>query len=296
MIVETAYLLYLPEHYADDTIKRWPLLLFLHGSGESGHDIEKVKAHGPPQLIEKGKRFPFMVVSPQSELPSGWDVQNLYKLLQLIKKTYRVDEDRVYATGLSMGGFGTWELAMKHPGEFAAIAPVCGGGDTADAWKLRNVPVWCFHGALDNVVPIAGSENMVKATARYNPLVRFTIYPDKNHNSWDTTYNTSDTLYNWLLAQKKYRYKETMVSPTVLKKYEGKYIGPDNDTVIIFVSKTGLTALPGRDTVRLKTAGENLFFLQPDKNMDIRFVAEGNRITSFWFMGDRKLIYRRLKL
>ncbi|MBD0298201.1 MAG: prolyl oligopeptidase family serine peptidase, partial [Flavisolibacter sp.] len=279
----------------DDTTKRWPLLLFLHGSGESGHDIQKVIVHGPPKLIEGGKRFPFLVVSPQSDVPSGWDVENLHKLLQVVKKTYRVDYDRIYVTGLSMGGFGTWALAMKYPDEFAAIAPVCGGGDTANAWKLRNIPVWCFHGALDNVVPVAGSENMVKATARLNPAVRFTVYPDKNHNSWDTTYNTSDSLYNWLLAQKKFRYKVVTVNPAVLKKYEGKYVGPDNDTVKIIASEKGLTAIPGKDTVLLKTAGENLFFLHPEKNMDIRFVGTGKMITSFWFMGDRKLFYRRMK-
>ncbi|MBD0286133.1 MAG: prolyl oligopeptidase family serine peptidase [Flavisolibacter sp.] len=295
MVVETDYLLYLPDHYQDDTTKRWPLLLFLHGSGESGHDIQKVKVHGPPKLIEGGKRFPFLVVSPQSDVPSGWDVENLHKLLQVVKKTYRVDYDRIYVTGLSMGGFGTWALAMKYPDEFAAIAPVCGGGDTANAWKLRNIPVWCFHGALDNVVPVAGSENMVKATARLNPAVRFTVYPDKNHNSWDTTYNTSDSLYNWLLAQKKFRYKEVTVNPAVLKKYEGKYVGPDNDTVKIIASEKGLTAIPGKDTVLLKIAGENLFFLHPEKNMDIRFVGTGKMITSFWFMGDRKLFYRRMK-
>lgn len=295
MVVETKYLLYLPDHYADDATKQWPLLIFLHGSGESGSDIEKVKFHGPPQLIEQGKKFPFIVVSPQSDVPNGWDIDNLYKLLQNIKKTYRVDEQRIYLTGLSMGGYGTWVLAMKHPEEFAAIAPVCGGGDTSNAWKLRNIPVWCFHGALDNVVPIAGSENMVKAASRYNPNVRFTVYPDKNHNSWDTTYNTSDTLYNWLLAQSKFKYKEAKVNPTIFKKYEGIYVGPDRDTVKIVASQNGLMAFPGKDTVSLKAAGENLFFLQADRPMDIRFTVDRNGIASFYFMGDRKLLYQKIR-
>jgi predicted peptidase len=108
LVTETPYLLYLPTAYNTDTLKRWPLLLFLHGSGESGYDVNKVKAHGPPQLVEQGKQFPFIVVSPQSEVPSGWDVDQLYKLLQGVKKNYRVDADRIYLTGLSMGGFGTW--------------------------------------------------------------------------------------------------------------------------------------------------------------------------------------------
>lgn len=295
MVAETQYLLYLPDHYNNDTIQKWPLLLFLHGSGESGSDIQKLKLHGPPQLIEQGKKFPFIVVSPQSDVPTGWDIDNLYKLLQQVKRSYRIDDQRIYLTGLSMGGFGTWALAMKHPEEFAAIAPVCGGGDTANAWKLRNIPVWCFHGALDNVVPIAGSENMVKATSRFNNNVRFTIYADKNHDSWDTTYNTNDSLYDWLLQQKKFVYAETKVSPAVLQKYAGTYVGPDKDTVKMIVNYKGLTAIPGKDTVALKIAGENLFFLQADRPMDIRFIKDGKGINSFCFMGDRKLIYQRIK-
>jgi dienelactone hydrolase len=295
MAVETEYLLYLPDHYNDETSRKWPLLFFLHGSGESGSDIQKVKLHGPPQLIEQGKKYPFIVVSPQSPVPSGWDIDNLYKLLQQVKQAYRVDNQRIYLTGLSMGGFGTWALAMKHPEEFAAIAPICGGGDTSDAWKLRNIPVWCFHGALDNVVPIAGSENMVRATSRFNSNVRFTVYPDKNHNSWDTTYNTNDSLYDWLLRQKKFSYKEIKVDPARFKKYEGTYVGPDKDTVKMIVTDKGLTAIPPHDTVVLRPASENLFFLQADRPMDIRFINNGKGKMSFWFMGDRKLIYERIR-
>jgi len=295
LITETPYLLYLPTAYNTDTLKRWPLLLFLHGSGESGYDVNKVKAHGPPQLVEQGKQFPFIVVSPQSEVPSGWDVDQLYKLLQGVKKNYRVDADRIYLTGLSMGGFGTWALAMKHPEEFAAIAPVCGGGDTSNAWKIRNIPVWCFHGALDDIVPIAGSQNMVKATGRWNPKVRFTVYADKNHNSWDTTYNTNDALYNWLLAQKKFRYKEVKLSNAPLKKYEGMYVGENHDTAKLMVTSRGLIAIHARDTVVLKPASDNLFFLAPDRNMDFRFATGKNSTDGFWFLGERKLFYQRVQ-
>ena len=295
LVVETGYLLYLPNTYATDTTKQWPLLLFLHGSGESGHDMEKVKLHGPPQLIAQGKSFPFIVVSPQSDVPSGWDTDNLYKLLAQVKKTYRVDRQRIYLTGLSMGGFGTWALAMKHPEEFAAIAPVCGGGDSANAWKLRNTPVWCFHGALDYVVPLAGSANMVNATKRYNPSVRFTVYPDKAHNSWDTTYNSNDSLYDWLLAQKKFLYKEQPVSNAELKKYEGAYVSSDGDTVQMAVTPNGLVAIPGRDTVPLKRGGENLFFIQDDKAMDIRFGTTKDTVDSFVFYGDRQVFYHKTK-
>lgn len=243
-VQETRYFLSLPEHYNDDTSIRWPLVLFLHGSGESGHDIQKVKAHGPPQLVDQGKKFPFILVSPQADVPNGWDIDMLYKLLQHVKKIYRVDNQKVYLTGLSMGGFGTWALAMKYQDEFAAIAPVCGGGDTSNAWKIRNIPVWCFHGAKDDVVPPSNSINLVNAARRYNSFVRFTLYPDANHNSWDTTYN-NDSLYIWMLAQTKFIYKEKPLDISLLKKYEGRYTGPDGDTVLITASKEGLIARPG---------------------------------------------------
>jgi predicted esterase len=292
-VQETEYLLSLPENYKADSTQRWPLVLFLHGSGESGHDLQKVKAHGPPELADKGRKFPFVLVSPQSDKPSGWDTEMLYKLLQDIKRKYRIDNDRVYLTGLSMGGFGTWALAMKYPDEFAAIAPICGGGDTATAWKMRNIPVWCFHGAKDDVVPPAGSINLVNASSRYNPSVRFTLYPDANHNSWDLTYN-NDSLYIWMMAQRKHYYKEVEPELSLLKNYEGLYKGPDGDTVKLYIANNRLMARPGHDTIVLKAAAANLFFLDAGKNMDIRFAGSKGKASEFVFLGDRKLVYRRI--
>ncbi len=293
-IQEINYLLYLPKGYADDTTTRWPLLLFLHGSGESGYDLQKVKAHGPPELADKGKQFPFIIVSPQSEVPSGWDTEALHRLLAYVKKKFRVNDKKVYLTGLSMGGFGTWALAMKYPDEFAALAPVCGGGDTTNAWKLRNIPVWCFHGAKDDVVLPASSENMVKAAGRYNKNIRFTLYPDANHNSWDATY-TNDSVYTWLLAQTKFNYTPKAVAFSILKTYEGFYAGPDKDTVQIIVADNGLTAKPGKETVPLKSADSNLFYIEADKNMDIRFTYANNKVDGLLFLGDRRLLYKKFK-
>ncbi|HEY0678587.1 MAG TPA: prolyl oligopeptidase family serine peptidase [Chitinophagaceae bacterium] len=295
IITETNYLLYLPNSYKNDTSKRWPLLIFLHGSGESGNDINKVKTHGPPRLIEEGKQFPFIVVSPQSDVPSGWDVDQLYKLLQQVKKNYRVDQERIYLTGLSMGGYGTWELAIKHPEEFAALAPICGGGDTSGTWRIRNIPVWGFHGKLDKSVPLFRGENMVKATSRWNRNVRFTVYPNKEHNSWDTAYNTNDSLYDWLLTHKKFRYTEVPVSNAVLQKYHGTYIGQDRDTVKIITRNNELIAITPDGEVVLKPGGVDMFYLNPDKPMDIRFISEKNGISSFIFFGDRKLLYGKVR-
>lgn len=292
MVTETRYLLSLPEAYSKDSSVRWPLVLFLHGSGESGQDIEKVKAHGLPELISKGRKFPFILVSPQSDVPTGWDVENLYRLIAHVKKTYRVDDNRIYGTGLSMGGFGIWALAMKYPDLFAAIAPVCGGGDTADAWKIRNIPAWVFQGAKDSTVPISSSINMVNASRRFGAPVHFTVYPTIGHSSWDSAYH-KDSLYDWLLAQQKHRYVEKKI-PADLKRYQGVYAGPDGDTVKISLMAGKLTAFPGKDTVPLASAADNLFFIRSDRNMDIRFNVVAGKSRSFWFLGDRKLLYMRI--
>ena len=197
--VKMKYLLFLPEGYEGDKEKRWPLMLFLHGAGESGDDLAKVKAHGPPKLVESKKDFPFVVVSPQSP-GRGWNPDTLFALIEDIKKSYRVDADRVYLTGLSMGGYGSWALSAAHPEVFAAIAPICGGGNPKDASKIKDLPIWVFHGAKDSTVPLARSEEMVKALKEAGAgEVKFTVYPEAGHDSWTETYNNAE-LYKWLLG------------------------------------------------------------------------------------------------
>ncbi|HEV3166171.1 MAG TPA: prolyl oligopeptidase family serine peptidase [Isosphaeraceae bacterium] len=198
--VKLKYLLYLPEGY-ESSEKSWPLVLFLHGAGESGDDLSKVKRNGPPKLIESGKAYPFIVVSPQSP-GMGWNAEALNALIDELGSQYRVDKGRVYLTGLSMGGFGTWSLAAAHPEKFAAIVPICGGGRPTDASKLKNLPIWVFHGAKDNTVPIARSEDMVKALKDAGADVKFTIYPEAGHDSWTETYNNEE-VYSWLLSHKR---------------------------------------------------------------------------------------------
>ncbi len=289
----TNYLLYLPENYGKDTAARWPLLLFLHGSGESGTDVSRVALHGPPELVKNGKKFPFILLSPQSDKPSGWNTDMLYKLLQEIKQRYHIDPDRIYLSGLSMGGYGTWQLAMEHPEEFAAIAPVCAGGDTSNTWKIHNIPVWAFHGADDDVVLPVYGRNMTAAASRYNKNVRFTLYQNTNHNSWDTTYR-NDSLYTWLLAQSKFSFREMPVSSTELKSYEGTFIS-ERDTVKMKVSEDGLTAYPRNKPVLLKYGGNDMFFVKPGMNVEVRFQKINGTISGFLLLSDEKLFYRKLK-
>jgi len=289
------YLLYLPDGYQQDSSKSWPLMIFLHGSGERGNDLEKIKVHGPPKLIEQGKKFPFIVVSPQAD-QGGWDARELYNLLQECKHAYRVDPDRVYLTGLSMGGFGTWDLAIKHPEEFAAIVPICGGGDTAEIWKLRNMPVWCFHGAKDSSVPIAMEQKMIRALQNYNPSVRFTVYPEAGHDSWTATYN-NDSLYQWLLLQKKFRYEQAAINPSLLKEYAGNYAGPENDTVVIRVDNNKLFATTRNNrSFELKPASSTVFFIEQKGPVDIQFSKDAKgKVTGFIVYENKRMEYKRLK-
>ncbi|MCX7003531.1 MAG: prolyl oligopeptidase family serine peptidase [bacterium] len=200
--IDLDYLLFLPHGYAATTNQSWPMILFLHGSGERGKDLSKVKIYGPPKRAEAETNFPFIVVSPQCPAEQWWDADALYALVQTIIKTYRVDTNRLYLTGLSMGGFGTWNMAMAYPRLFAAIAPVCGGGDAAKAATVRHIPVWVFHGADDPAVPVQRSEQMVAALQQAGGDVRFTRYEKTGHDSWTKAYNDPE-LYTWFLQHRK---------------------------------------------------------------------------------------------
>jgi len=194
------YLLFLPESY-HDSVKAWPMIVFLHGSGESGNNLELVKKHGPPKIVENKPDFPFIVLSPQSAL-GGWDASALVGLVDNIAATYRVDRDRIYLTGLSMGGYGTWALAAAYPDRFAAIVPICGGGYPHNAERLASLPTWVFHGAKDESVPIRRSRQMVDALRAVGADVTFTIDEEAGHDSWTAAYD-NPKLYDWLLEHKR---------------------------------------------------------------------------------------------
>ena len=207
--VRLPYLLFLPKGYAKSRRRKWPLIMFLHGMGERGDDLNLIKKHGLPKILEEKEDFEFIVVSPQCPLDSVWDLEAaaLNALLDDIAAGYAIDASRIYLTGLSMGGFGTWRLAIAHPERFAAIAPICGGlqshvGLEDKIAVLKGVPVWAFHGAMDRVVPLAESAVLVHALKSFGGDVRFTIYPDAEHDSWTETYNNPE-LYAWFLSHKR---------------------------------------------------------------------------------------------
>jgi predicted peptidase len=199
MTREIKYLLYTPSDY--DGAKPFPLLIFLHGMGERGDDLDLVKKHGPPKEIEGGRELPFIVASPQTRLGDQWSSSTVVWLVDDLKSKLNIDSDRVYLTGLSMGGYGTWETAIKHPDLFAAIVPICGRGDPSRADAIKSIPTWIFHGAKDQIVPIEHSRNMYEALKQYGN-VKFTVYPEAEHDSWTETY-MSPKLYEWMLMQKR---------------------------------------------------------------------------------------------
>jgi len=198
--LELNYILQLPNNQKD----KFPLMVFLHGSGERGTDLELVKNHSPftfQHLITS----PIAILAPQCPENVWWDTEALYQLVVEISKKYNVDKSRIYLTGLSMGGWGTWKLAEEHPEMFAAVAPVCAPIDRMmlfNAEKLKDTPVKIYHGALDDVVSPTQSIDIYQKLKETNKTVELIIFPNDNHNSWDSTYSNPQ-FYEWLLAQHK---------------------------------------------------------------------------------------------
>lgn len=198
------YYLYYPEDYQMKEGKKFPLLLFLHGGGESGNSLGKVKRNGPPKLIAQGRQFPFLILAPQN--PYGkkwWNTRAVMQLLDTIVANNRVDTNRIYLTGLSRGGGAAWELAVQYPDTFAAMAVVCGMTPVPyAAWINRDMPIWVFHGEEDESIPISESETMVNRLKEMGYDVKFTRYPGVGHDSWVKAYNT-DALYEWFMEQER---------------------------------------------------------------------------------------------
>lgn len=195
--------LYLPKRYATAE-EKLPLIIYLHGSSRRGRDIEQVKANGLPPVLDLKDDFDFVVASPQALSNYPWQVSwrpdDLILLLDHLLANYEIDPDRVYLTGLSMGGYGTWACIAKHPDRFAAAVPICGGGHPDLGEKIGDLPIWAFHGDDDFVVPVERSIEMVEAVNSAGGRARLTRYPGVGHDSYTQTYANPE-LYEWLLEQ-----------------------------------------------------------------------------------------------
>jgi predicted peptidase len=191
------YIISYPDGF--DEKKKYPLLVHIHGAGGRGNNLDLLKKAGPLYEIENGRKLPFVVIAPQCYTDTWFEI--FEKLLEFIENMINsdyVDKTRVYLSGVSMGGYTAWQAAMSRPEWFAAMVPVCGGGMYWNASRLKNIPVWAFHGALDNVVYVTESINMVNAVNKAGGSAKLTIYPDVGHNSWEKAFAT-DELYLWLI-------------------------------------------------------------------------------------------------
>jgi predicted peptidase len=192
-----------------ETPSPWPLLLFLHGSGERGDDLALVEREGLPRRLAEGASLPCLVAAPQCPAGSDWELQAdaLLALLDDLQARHPVDPQRVYLTGISMGGRGAWLLALLQPERFAAAVPICGrrpgalrAGEISP--QLAALPLWVFHGARDAVVPVTETEAIVHGLRAAGSSVRCTIYPEAGHDSWTAAYAEPE-LEPWLLAQRR---------------------------------------------------------------------------------------------
>lgn len=202
--VHLDYLLYLPPDYDPTSGQRWPLILFLHASGERGSDLELVKLYGIPFHLEQGQDLPFIIVSPQCPAGSYWTlhIQELTALLDDIVARYPVDQGRIYMTGMSMGGAGTWLLAAFTPERFAAIAPVCSHMVPIPLPRLKDIPIWAFHGDADERAPVTDIAMTVDRLQALSANAKLTIYPGVGHNAWDPAYADPE-LYQWFLGHSR---------------------------------------------------------------------------------------------
>ena len=199
--VDLSYLLYLPDNY-DEVYSSLPLVLFLHGVGERGNNLSLVKKHGIPKRIEKGDSFPFICIAPQCPKDGYWNrpdiINALFALVNKVKKDFSLKSNKVYGTGLSMGGLGVLEMAIQDPSFFSAIIPVCGGANLDQIDRIRSLPIWLFHGDRDMVHPVENSINIYQKLQPKNTNIHLTVYGNTGHDSWTMTYD-NDEIYNWLI-------------------------------------------------------------------------------------------------
>jgi predicted peptidase len=195
--VAAGYAVHLPARYGADDID-WPLVVFLHGAGENGNEPTTLREF---RGIGRDKELEAIVAAPQCLPRTGWEPDSVAAFVEHIAAKYRVDRSRTYLMGTSMGGYGTWRTAASHPELFAAIVPICGGGDPEQAASLANMPIWAFHGAKDDVVPLAQSERMIEAVRAVGGKPLFTVLPNAGHTIGESTYRR-DELWKWLFEQR----------------------------------------------------------------------------------------------
>ncbi|MBE7053368.1 MAG: phospholipase [Ruminococcaceae bacterium] len=214
---ELKYLIKYPKNFNQNN--KYPVILFLHGAGSRKADTEVLRDNPFFKITDEHKDFPFVLIAPLCRENEVWfdRFETLKEFVLKITDMPFCDKERLYVMGASMGGYGTWQLAMSMPDYFAAIVPICGGGMYWSASRLKNIPVWAFHGAKDSTVKCEESEKMVNAVNEKGGNARLTIYPENMHDSWSDTYKNEE-VFKWLLSHKNQN----------TKKLENEYIGSKN--------------------------------------------------------------------
>ncbi len=217
--VNYQYLVYTPPHY-DTTNQTFPLVIYLHGSSLRGSDLNRVKAYGLPYYANKGTTYPFVLVAPQCPGKKSWVTDNWFgPLYDTIKAHYRIDTNRVYVMGMSLGGYGTWHVALDYPDVFAALVPICGGClDSVNICNMAHIPTWAFHGQKDKAVAFSETEKLVKRLEQCRANITFTALPNKGHNL-AYLFNSKEVL-EWMLQQSKTKGTNIPAMPDTLPPLE----------------------------------------------------------------------------
>lgn len=197
------YLLYLPKGY--EKRKKYPLMIFLHGAGERGDELSKLKVHSIPKIFDGDVDYQAIVVCPQCKQNTTWtsQIEKVYEFILFIIEKYNVDKNAVSITGVSMGGFGVWQTIMDYPELFSAAAPICGGGMAWRADVIKELPIRIYHGEKDELVDAFYSKDLYRALKRYDAKdVELFLYPNVGHNVWNQAYEETGII-NWLISKKR---------------------------------------------------------------------------------------------
>jgi antitoxin component YwqK of YwqJK toxin-antitoxin module/predicted esterase len=281
------YLLYLPVEYEKNLNDPWPLIIYLHGSSLRGDNLEKVKEHGLPRLIEKGKDFPFIIVSPQCPANKTWVTDDWFPdFLEELKSNYRIDLDRIYLTGVGLGGEGVWNLAIKYPETFAAIAPVCGptGPLTfpVHARRIKHIPAWVFHGARDLVVPVRESEIMVASLKEYGGDVTLQVFPEAGHSPFTKEVYSEQLLYDWFLGHKQSRFYENGQN-----RCEGEFLDGKKDGKWTYWYDNGAKEME-EEYVKGKPHGDWTYWDKDGEKLGVGEFFYGTGMWRQWYKGEKK--------
>lgn len=267
----TDYALYAPVGYDQNEAVNYPLILFLHGAGGSSVPAEVV-VNILSAKEEYWPNYNAFVVAPVCHEGVNWEPLILNKMLKEILATYHIDQDRVYLTGPSMGGYGTWRWASENPELFAAVAPVCGGGNPDNVWAMRNLPIWASHGEDDDVVLCSESIHMIDALKAMGANPKFDVYPGVKHNAWDKIYY-STAFYDWLFSQRRQPMPSIEIPAAEMDQYVGTYRLP-------WTGFVNINKVDGRLQVELTLSGQKMDLLSDAPG---RFYVANNRSNMILF-------------